>query len=396
MTHDPIQSTLNVTHNFEDFTIEDAIIAHRDIQDGFIFPLLELSFKSKKYEAFLTDLGNFCELETFDYSKTKNNISRRITSENIRMYVHGNSLDMYGGIYCKTEEICRDIWNIYLRHVDKRDSVDLYMHSYFMNNGNLGNDSKTVDHTDFDYISDLYYPYINTDVMFDQFFTGAENILLIVGEPGLGKSKCATLALKHAINNSENLPYDKIVENPALDSQYITTVYVKSTDVLINDKFWRALASHKADFCIIDDLDYMLTKRDSEVHSQDDQKKNDFLNQFLSFTDGVEKHNTKFIITTNQTYNDIDSALLRKGRLFDILELRALTQGEAFDIWASNDLESADFYNTFATDSVLPADLGSEISKRKNVRITTSCESYLKETGISKVVKANRVKKISL
>ena len=232
--------------------------------------------------------------------------------------------------------------------------------------------------------------------MFDQFFTGVENILLLVGEPGLGKSKMSTLALKHAFHNPDKLPYDKLKDNPALDNQFISVVYVKSTDVLVNDRFWRELSKLQADICIIDDLDYMLTKRDAEVTSADDQKKNDFLNQFLSFTDGVEKYKTKFIITTNQKYDDIDSALLRKGRLFDILELRKLDKHEALDIWLDNDLPKEEFEKVFHAHEVLPAELGSEINKRLNTRIETATATYLKEDGISKVIKATRVKKIGV
>jgi SpoVK/Ycf46/Vps4 family AAA+-type ATPase len=206
----------------------------------------------------------------------------------------------------------------------------------------------------------------------------------------------STLALKHAFKNPDKLPYDKLKDNPALDNQFITVVYVKSTDVLVNDKFWRELEKHEADFCIIDDLDYMLTKRDSEVTNAEDQKKNDFLNQFLSFTDGVEKHKTKFIITTNQKYDDIDSALLRKGRLFDILELRQLDHKEALNIWLDNELSETDFNELFTAHEVLPAELGSEIAKRLNTRISTATDSYLKEDGISKVLKAGRAKKIGI
>lgn len=140
----------------------------------------------------------------------------------------------------------------------------------------------------------------------------------------------------------------------------------------------------------------MLTKRDAEVTSSDDAIKNTFLNQFLSFTDGVEKHKTKFIITTNQKYNDIDTALLRKGRLFDILELRQLDQKEALEIWIDNGLSVTEFHNVFHDHHVLPADLGSEINKRLNDRIDSATVAYLKEDGISKVIKASRVKKIGV
>jgi len=270
------------------------------------------------------------------------------------------------------------------------------MNSFFLTDGVLDSNLKEVLSEDFDFINKKYYPYIDTDIMFDQFFTGSENILVCVGAPGLGKTKLASLAIKHAYNNPDKIPYDKLIEHEALESQFINIIFVKSTDVLVLDNFWRNLEILQADIVIIDDLDYMLTKRDSEVLSAEDEKKNIFLNQFLTFTDGVEKYKTKFIITTNQGYDEIDSAILRKGRLFDIIELRKLDKSEALAIWVDNNLKEDEFSAIFKTHEILSADLGSEISKRTNKRITTALKPYLKEDGISSVVKANKSKRITL
>ncbi len=392
-----IESKLLIQHMVDETSPDDAILIHRDIQDGFVFPVEDFSQKTHEFKSFVKDvLVIDPSIKEYDYSRNKNSTFKKFIGDKVRMYVRGNSVEVFGAIYCKSEEICNAVWQAVIKYEDADESIDLFMHSYFINNNVLDDNTKQIKFEELNYISDKYYPYINTQIMFDQFFTGSENILLLVGEPGLGKSKMSTLALKHAFKNPDKLPYDKLADNPALDSQFITVVYVKSTDVLVNDKFWRELEKHDADFCIIDDLDYMLTKRDAEITSSDDQKKNDFLNQFLSFTDGVEKHKTKFIITTNQKYDEIDSALLRKGRLFDILELRQLDKHEALDIWKDNDLLEEDFNNLFHTHEILPAELGSEISKRLNKRITTATDSYLKEDGISKVIKAGRSKKIGI
>ena len=82
--------------------------------------------------------------------------------------------------------------------------------------------------------------------------------------------------------NPDNLPYDKIEINAGLDSQFINCAYVKSVDVLVNDQFWRSLEVRGMDFVIIDDLDYMLTKRDAETSSAEDAQKNIFLNQLTT------------------------------------------------------------------------------------------------------------------
>lgn len=391
-----MDSKLVVTHNWEELSIDEAVMAQIDIKEGYIHSLTDITIKTSQYKDFLKDLKKICDITEYDYARNKNALYYKLQGDKIKGYIRGNSVDLFCGFYAVDEKTCNDIWKIYLKYNEDENDVDLFMHSYFMNGGQLDHSSAQMDPDELAYISEKYYPYIDTQIMFDQFFTGAENILLLVGEPGLGKSKMSTMALKHAYNNPDKLPYDKLEINPALENQFVSIVYVKSTDVLVNDKFWRDMSKIQADICIIDDLDYMLTKRDSEVMSIDDAKKNDFLNQFLSFTDGVEKTKTKFIITTNQKYNDIDAALLRKGRLFDILELRPLDQHEAIEIWKDNGLTDTEFHQIFHTHEILPADLGSEINKRLNKRIEAPTASYLKEDGISKVEKAARVKKIGL
>lgn len=388
---------LVISHNQEELGVEEAIIVYNDIEEGFRYSIPDVSFKHPEFKLIIDDIKEeFPDLIEYDYSRNKNNFYKKYVGEKIRVYVRGNSIDLFGAFYAKTEEDNLKIWNIYNKHSIDKNEVQLFMHSYSMSGPALEETVRVMSSEELNYISEKYYPYIDIDIMFDQFFTGNENILLLVGDPGLGKSKMSTLALKYAFSNSAKLPYDKLADNPALDDQFISVAFVKSTEVLANDTFWRQLEKTTPDFCIIDDLDYMLTKRDAEVMSHDDAVKNAFLNQFLSFTDGVEKHKTKFIITTNQKYDDIDAALLRKGRLFDILELRHLDKSEALVIWKDNGLKEDVFNSLFTTHEILPAELGSEINKRLNKRIKTATQSYLKEDGISKVVKASRSKKLGL
>lgn len=389
---------LVITHDPEELSVDDAIITHMDHEDGYRFVIQEIVLKAFKFKEFIADIeAVFGTLTEYDYSKNKNSLFKKYKNDNVRAYVRGNAREMFGTIYSKTEEASNKIWNMFKDHYeDEENDTQIFMHSFFVTNNQLESNIKQVRNEDFNYISKKYYPYIDTDVMFDQLFTGNENILVIAGLPGLGKTKLGTLAIKHSYMNPDKLPYDKLADNPALENQFITIVSVKSTDVLVLDNFWRSLEVLQADLVIIDDLDYMLTNRDAEVMSHDDVKKNAFLNQFLTFTDGVEKYKTKFIITTNQRFDEIDAALLRKGRLFDILELRKLDKAEALAVWYDNNLSEADFNTTFKTHEILQAELGSEINKRKNNRIETAQLSYLKEDGISKIEKATKQKRIGL
>lgn len=392
-----VNSKLIVSTNPEELTVDDAIQVQLDIEEGFVYSLPDTALSHEEWNLIYEDVKKkFGNIREFDYNRGKNNHCVIINGDSIKIYVRGNSQELYGSFLFKTEEGKHLFWDIYCLHAKKSEGIDLYVHTYNNAGGNIIEDSKMMKREELESISDTYYPYIETNIMFEQFFTGNENILLLVGQPGIGKSKLSGLALKYALENSDYLPYDKLEDNPSLDSQFVSAAIVKSNEVLAQDAFWMKLERLSPDFCIIDDLDYMLTKRDAEVKTSDDAVKNAFLNQFLSFTDGVDKRKTKFIITTNQTYTDIDSALLRKGRLFDILELRPLDQTEALNIWESNDLDKEEFFKVFKQHSILPADLGSEISKRLNKRIECATRSYLKESGISKVERAAKGKKVGL
>lgn len=388
---------LNVSHECDGISPEEAVAVYNDISDGFVFYLQDIIFKRESLNDIIKDIeAKFGKIECHDYSIAAHSQYSKYKSDNIRFYVRGDSLDCIGTICAKTESDLNKLFKIYKLHSDEEnDEVEIYMTSYSMSGGRLIDNSHVIKKEELEFINELYYPYINTDVLFEQFFVGAENILLMVGLPGLGKSKFSSLALKHALHNPDKLPYDKMLINKNLSKQYVDVVQVKSIEVLSNDGFWRTLEKDKPDIVIIDDLDYMLTRRDAEIQSSEDAVKNAFLNQFLSFTDGVEKNNTKFIITTNQSYADIDSALLRKGRLFDILELRKLKSEEALAIWVDAGLSENKFNQLFKGD-VLAAELGSEINKLINTKITTVGKSYLKEDNISKTKKASAKKVISL
>lgn len=392
-----INHNLVIQNNPEEFYLDDAVIATIDLQEGFVYSMSNSKMPFLKLADLLEEIVKETgELTKYKYAKSKTAVQEKYKNDKIRIYVSGDVKEILISFYCISEEILNKVWDKFIEANPSEDDTELYFHSYFIQGNKVSENSKIMGEKDVKEISKMYYPYIDTDIMFEQFCTGKENILLIVGEPGLGKSKLSSLALKYAFNNIDKLPYDKVECGDSLDNQYISVGYVKNTEVLADDQFWRMAQDMRHDFIVLDDLDYMLTKRDAEVTSSDDKIKNNFLNQFLSFTDGLENNKTKFIITTNQTYDSIDAALLRKGRLFDILELRRLDRVEALAIWTDNNLDVNEFNELFTSHEILSADLGSEISKRLNKRIKNQLRSYLKEDGISKTKKATRVKKIGL
>ena len=396
---------LNLSHNNDSMggiTPQEAVDNLINFQDGFVKFMEGAVFTTEKsFKSFLSDIEKeFGKLERYEYSDCVNGYSK-FMNDKFRCYSanYGDEDDVFditSNWYCMSEADLHRTWEIYRKHTKSGfGTAKIEKYEYYIEDGRVSCSTHEISRKNVDCISKLYYPYIDTDLMFEQFFTGQENILLLVGESGLGKSKLSTLALKYMLDNPDKV-LDKIKQN---DDNIIHMTYVKSNDVLAKDSFWVDLVSgDPTSLVIIDDLDYMLTKRDAEVMSSDDTKKNSFINQFLSFTDGVIKNKTKFIITTNQPYDNIDSALLRKGRLFDILELRRLHKKEALEVWKDNELPEKEFNSIFGNyTNILSADLGSEIARRLNSKIKERATlPYLSEDGISRVRLAKTKKKLGI
>lgn len=376
---------LVVTHDNMGFDIADAAVYHDHIKNGLIY----ITHFTCKTDEFLnaTDsiLKTYSIHSNFDFSRSNLNKDYKMVGSRVAIYAQGDYNKLRGVFFSKNLEDCHDIWSTITAQSSVTDELEVCLTSLSQCGQDMLRTVRVFGASDLEYVSEKYYPYLNVENLFTQFFTGSENILLLTGDPGLGKSKLATLAMRYCLENPEISPYEKSIH----DDPYLNVVIAKGSDILGFEEFWLNLEEDAPDFVLVDDLDNMLTSRETDVASSEDVLKNKFIQQFLAFTDGIEKRNTKFIITTNQNYKDIDSAILREGRLFDILEMRELTADEANDIWQSEGLDGSPFNK-----SVTSAHVGSLITKQKNTRSTVKPYTY--EDSISKITQATKKKRISL
>lgn len=322
-------------------------------------------------------------------------------------------------IYAQTLEAIHLIYNTLfekaVRDFIKKNEVIISFTDFILAGGQVQESSKRLKKETYNYISEKYYPFIKMDEFINEFLTRQENILVLTGETGTGKTKFSSLILKYSIDNY-NLIEDSLKLNNSYDEdeaeaedeygdregsidekeKEIKVGYLKNEDILAMDSFWSILKNKRFDFIILDDIDYMLLPRTREVDSTIDINRSKFISQLLSYTDGMIPNSTKFIITSNKSDKEIDQALMRPGRMFDILSFRPLNQEEALNIWLSFDLKEDQFDKYFGEETeITHASLGSLIYQ---TRLKGTRKNYMNEDNISITKKAikNASKKIGI
>lgn len=147
------------------------------------------------------------------------------------------------------------------------------------------------------------YPYMEESLTeyYDRYINSSANVLLLKGLPGTGKTSFLRGLLYHSKQSATLTYHEKILEK---DEFFVD--WLESDDM----------------FMILEDADTLLLPR---------KEGNNLMARFLNMGDGLMGFtNKKIIFSTNlPNLSDIDSALTRPGRCFDILEFRNLTRDES-------------------------------------------------------------------
>ena len=155
-------------------------------------------------------------------------------------------------------------------------------------------------------VFDAFYPWIEGGLTayFDRFAASNDVVLVLLGEPGTGKTSFIRHLLWH-------LRWNCAV---TYDSQLLGK----------DDLFVNFITNTEDQAMVVEDADVFLTSRERDH--------NDMMARFLNVSDGLYKtsRTKKLIFTGNVTQaGQIDPALLREGRCFDCVMFRPLRFDEA-------------------------------------------------------------------
>ena len=148
------------------------------------------------------------------------------------------------------------------------------------------------------------YPFLKGETLasyYDRYLDSSANILLLIGPPGTGKTTFIRGLLDHR-NSSAIVTYD--------------------AGILEKDGFFARFIEDDSSVMVLEDSDAFLKSRSDG---------NTMMHRFLNVGDGlVTTKGKKMVFSTNlPSIRDIDSALIRPGRCFDVVEFAPLNREEA-------------------------------------------------------------------
>jgi hypothetical protein len=162
-----------------------------------------------------------------------------------------------------------------------------------------------------DVLRDRAYPEIRGGVkgFIDRYLGAPETVLVLQGPPGTGKTRLIRGILGE-------------MSRRKVESQGATALYTGDMKALGCDEIYVRFITGRQDAFVIEDADHLLKPRADG---------NEHLHRFLTIADGVVRaQGRKIIFSTNlPNVGDLDDALIRPGRCFARIHVRALTPAEA-------------------------------------------------------------------
>ena len=160
------------------------------------------------------------------------------------------------------------------------------------------------------------YPFIkDIDKLIEDYSNSKASILFLVGSPGTGKTRFIRYLLSKMYDDDESYIY-----------------YTSDKTVIEHGGIFTNFLQNSASIMVLEDFDFHLNSR---------KEGNTVMYHLLGLSDGlIQSFNKKIIISTNlSNLQNIDEAVKRKGRCFDILDFRLLQWDEVVNFFKCNNYE---------------------------------------------------------
>jgi hypothetical protein len=217
--------------------------------------------------------------------------------------------------------------------------------------------NRTFYHTclDIDF-NPLAVPFVDdVDSYIKGFIDSKAPVLILLGEPGTGK----TTFTKHILNQMKK-SYSK--------DNNMKAMYSFDENIFYCSNFFKELIYDDNDVVVLEDINQVIHK------NQDDPASLNPLNKLLSVTDGIISRQKKIIITTNITSkSQLNQALIRPGRCYDVLEFRKL-EGVEID----NLCDSCDKNMNLQIESINASEFYAKYNDEQNNKILNTNIGFMK------------------
>lgn len=253
-----------------------------------IWSTLETEFNLysiSKYKAIIIKDEFIVSLE-WNYESTHTGINISMSSSTIEKCLN----------YIKTIEHCLD------KYIVNDKSI---RYSILQNNNGTLDETGYQDVLEVDF-NPLATPFIeDVDNYIENFLNSKAPVLILQGEAGTGKTTFVKYILK------------AMQEKVFKQRDELRVTYSFDESVFYSSEFYKQLIYDDYDVQVYEDINQVLHKNQEEEINP--------INKFLSITDGLVSKYKKIIITTNiESKHQLNLALLRPGRCFDVIEFRKL------------------------------------------------------------------------
>ncbi|AXH70999.1 hypothetical protein [Vibrio phage BONAISHI] len=346
------------------------------------------------------------------YVKTPNAVFR-FSAENLRdvsQELHTAVTCGAGGCNMHGREhismIC-DEMNEHIQGTQMMDNEDKPMQTVNFVTLTMGNDGNILPITEVINSNELIdsksymYPFIDTEMMYDLYHEGTENVLVLSGKSGTGKTSLARrIILELARRESKGIVTDMMHNQPYRPVRNV--VYIKDESILKLDAVYAQLQQLKPLAILLDDMDQGLQPRFLDDMSEEVRElvlnganngvnnfqanHNETMNKLLSYSDGALKHKTRIIITTNRGVKkgNIEPALVRTGRCFEVLDIPELTYDEALEVWTVHLQKPTEgFVALFGDAEQSPTICQAELKRESDLWTKVGKRGFLKRNDIS-------------